>query len=112
MQESFLKGITPFIQNMKKGQVGAEPATKKISENGKYDTIQNSKVDVKVEGGGPEPQGNVEITTTQQVNVAGYATAQVVDEDLKPENIKKDVVVLDVTGTLEDDLEALMQETF
>ena len=49
MPESFLKGITPFIQNMKKGQVGAEPATKKINENGKYDTIQNSKVDVKVE---------------------------------------------------------------
>lgn len=49
MPESFLKGITPFIQNMKKGQIGAEPATKKINENGKYDTIQNSKVDVKVE---------------------------------------------------------------
>ena len=49
MPESFLKGITPFIQNMKKGQKGTEPATKKITENGKYDTIQNSKVDVKVE---------------------------------------------------------------
>lgn len=64
MQESFLKGITPFIQNMKKGQIGAEPATKKITENGKYDTIQNSKVDVKVEGGASEeltPEAQQEI---------------------------------------------------
>ena len=49
MPQSFLFGITPFIHNMKKGQQGTESATKKITENGKYDTIQNSKVDVKVE---------------------------------------------------------------
>ena len=61
---------------------------------------------------GPAPHGNIEITTTEKVDVANYATAQVVDANLKPENIKKDVVILDVTGTFEDALEELMQETF
>ena len=63
-------------------------------------------------GPGPAPVGNKEITTTEKVDVAGYATAQVVDANLKPENIKKGVVILGVVGTLEDTLEELMQETF
>ena len=49
MPQSFLFGITPFIGNMKKDQEGIEQATKKINQNGKYDTIQHSKVDVKIE---------------------------------------------------------------
>ena len=52
-------------------------------------------------GGGDTPTGNIEITSTAQVDVAAYATAQVVDADLVPGNIKKDVDILGVVGTYE-----------
>ena len=64
---------------------------------------------------GIEPVGNKQITTTEQVNVTEFATAQVVDANLVAENIKKDVTVLGILGTLEGgsgDLDELMQETF
>ena len=63
---------------------------------------------------GPEPTGKKEITTTAEVDVANYATAQVVDVNLIAGNIKKDISILGVTGTLsgDADLEELMQETF
>ena len=48
------------------------------------------------------PTGNKNITTTAQVDVAAFATAQVVDSDLVPENIRKDVNILGVTGTFGD----------
>lgn len=47
------------------------------------------------------PEGNVNITGTGEVDVTTYATAQVVDENLAAENIKKDVTILGVTGTYE-----------
>lgn len=47
------------------------------------------------------PQGKKEITSTDEVNVGAFATAQIVDANLKAENIKKDVVILGVTGTYE-----------
>ena len=53
MPQSFLKGILPFIDNMSKNQVGAEPEIKKITENGLHDTLATSKVDVQVEGSEP-----------------------------------------------------------
>ena len=61
------------------------------------------------------PSGNKPITTTSQVNVAAFATAQISDNNLGAENIKKDVTILGVVGTLEGgsgDLDELMQETF
>lgn len=51
--------------------------------------------------GGVTPTGNKEITSTDQVDVSAYATAQVVDADLVPGNIKKDVDILGVVGTYE-----------
>lgn len=48
-----------------------------------------------------EPTGNKEITDTAETDVAAYATAQVVDANLIAGNIKKDVTILGVTGTLE-----------
>lgn len=51
------------------------------------------------EGGGITPTGNINITTTSQVDVTNYATAQVVDSDLVATNIKKDVNILGITGT-------------
>lgn len=72
--------------------------TKTITANGTdIDVKDYAKVDVAV----PEPTGNVEITSTESVNVAAYATAQVVDANLIAENIKKDVTILGVTGTYE-----------
>ena len=47
------------------------------------------------------PSGNINITSTSQVDVTNYATAQVVDANLIAGNIKKDVDVLGVTGTYE-----------
>lgn len=47
------------------------------------------------------PQGNINITDTQITDVRGKATAQVVDANLKAENIAKDVTVLGITGTHE-----------
>lgn len=57
--------------------------------------------------GGDTPTGNVQLTvtavTTENLDVAGKATASVVisDADLAPENIKKDVNILGVVGTYE-----------
>lgn len=50
---------------------------------------------------GVQPTGKKEITSTEEVNVANYATAQVVDEDLVAGNIKKDVDILGVVGSYE-----------
>ena len=50
---------------------------------------------------GPVPTGNKEIVNTAQTDVADYATAQVVDANLLAENIKKDITILGITGTLE-----------
>ena len=63
------------------------------------------------------PQGKIDITTTDEIDVTAYATAQVVDEDLIADNIKKDVNILGVTGTFEgaggneDLIEALCNNT-
>ena len=50
---------------------------------------------------GVQPTGKKEITSTAEVNVADYATAQVVDADLVAGNIKKDVDILGVVGSYE-----------
>ena len=62
------------------------------------DVAQYEKADVNV----PNPStGKVNITGTAEVDVTAYATAQVVDENLVAGNIKKDVVILGVTGSYE-----------
>ena len=62
------------------------------------DVTAYAKADVNV----PNPStGKVNITGTAEVDVTNYATAQVVDANLIAENIKKDVTILGVTGTLE-----------
>lgn len=47
------------------------------------------------------PTGKKSITDMTETDVAEYATAQVVDANLVAGNIKKDVTILGVTGTLE-----------
>jgi hypothetical protein len=47
------------------------------------------------------PTGTKSITDTAEVDVAAYAKAQVVDENLVATNIKKDVKILGVTGSYE-----------
>ena len=82
------------------GGGGITPSgTKDITANGNdIDVYSFAKVNVNV----PNPStGKVNITTTSEVNVTNYATAQVVDSDLIASNIKKDVNILGVTGTYE-----------
>ena len=69
------------------------------SEVQKAVTIDGDGVETDIQG--VQPSGKKEITSTAEVNVANYATAQVVDEDLVAGNIKKDVDILGVVGTYE-----------
>ena len=48
------------------------------------------------------PSGKKEITNTSEVDVTNYATAQVVDSNLKANNIKKGISILGVTGTVQE----------
>ena len=47
------------------------------------------------------PTGKVNITSTAEVDVTQYAAAQVVDANLVAGNIKKDTIILGVTGSYE-----------
>lgn len=69
------------------------------SEVKKAVTIDGDGVETDIQG--VQPTGKKEITSTAEVNVASYATAQVVDEDLVAGNIKKDVDILGVVGSYE-----------
>ena len=46
-----------------------------------------------------QPKGKVEIITTDEVDVTQYETAQVVDDNLKPENIVEGITILGLTGS-------------
>lgn len=46
-----------------------------------------------------KPSGNINITSTEETDVSEYATAQIVDANLKAENIKNGVIILGITGT-------------
>ena len=74
-------------------------------------TIDGDGVETDIQG--VQPSGKKEITSTAEVNVASYATAQVVDEDLVAGNIKKDVDILGVVGSYEGepDMFALAEVT-
>ena len=74
------------------------------SEVQKAVTIDGDGVETDIQG--VQPSGKKEITTTEEVNVASYATAQVVDEDLVAGNIKKDVDILGVVGSYEPEAPA------
>lgn len=74
------------------------------SEVKKAVTIDGDGVETDIQG--VQPTGKKEITSTAEVNVASYATAQVVDEDLVAGNIKKDVDILGVVGSYEPEAPA------
>lgn len=48
------------------------------------------------------PSGQKTITSTDEIDVTNFATAQVVDSNLVASNIKKNVSILGITGTLEE----------
>lgn len=50
-------------------------------------------------GGGITPTGSITITTTEAVDVTNYASAQVDNTNITPENIKNGVTILGVTGS-------------
>lgn len=51
---------------------------------------------------GITPSGKKVITSTTETDVTNFATAQVVDSNLVASNIKKDISILGITGTLEE----------
>lgn len=53
------------------------------------------------------PTGNINITNTEETDVSEYATAQIVDANLLPENIKDGVIILGVTGEYTGELPEL-----
>lgn len=81
------------------GDISAPRGTKVITENGKTDVSFYKYADVNVPS--ITPTGTIQITDTSVVDVTNYANAQVVDSDLLPENIKKDINILGVIGTFE-----------
>ncbi len=45
--------------------------------------------------------GSINITTTKRINVSNKKTAKIIDSNLKPGNIRKNVTILGVTGTFQ-----------
>ena len=82
------------------------------AKTGETGTIKSGSLDDEINsisGGGITPTGKKSITSTDEVDVTLYATAQVVDSNLVEENIKKDVTILGVTGTHEGGTEPVLQ---
>ena len=69
-----------------------------IDKNG-VNITKSFSIDSSTIKGEFSPVGKIEITTTEEVDVSEYATAQVVDANLIPENIKDGVIILGITGT-------------
>ena len=59
---------------------------------------------------GIHPEGNLEITSTEEVDVTNYATVSINEPNLKAENILKDVNILGITGTCRPYEEPKLQE--
>lgn len=79
-----------------------------IHENGTHDVSQYAEAYVNVST--VNPSGTADITTTEPVNVYYQAYAQVKDDNLIPENIKKDISILGIVGNLDIDTEVKRAE--
>lgn len=88
-------GLLEF-KDAQKVLIALDDATSEVK---KAVVIDGDGVETDIQGA--QPTGKKEITSTAEVNVANYATAQVVDADLIAGNIKKDVDILGVVGTYE-----------
>ena len=69
------------------------------SDSGKRVGVDSNGNYILVAPGSITPTGNLNITTTAQVDVSTFATAQVTDANLIASNIKQGVTILGVTGT-------------
>lgn len=71
------------------------------AKTGESGTMKLEQMPGKIAGisTGITPSGNINITDTQQTDVTNYATAQVVDANLTPDNIADGVTVLGIVGT-------------
>lgn len=85
-----LRSIFSDIANAIRRKKGNENKITPINFSDEIDSIEL----------GVFPQGKITLTDTSEYDVTQYATAQIVDEKLKPENIKKGVTILGVKGTL------------
>ena len=88
-------GLLEF-KDAQKVLIALDDATSEVK---KAVVIDGDGVETDIQGA--QPTGKKEITSTAEVNVANYATAQVVDADLIAGNIKKDVDILGVVGSYE-----------
>lgn len=95
-----------MIEKSYKGIISKSPyieptATLNVEENGLFDVLNYrfANVNVSIPEGYLKPEGTIEITSTNEVDVTQYAKAQIKDENLKPENIAKDQIVLGIVGT-------------
>ena len=60
---------------------------------------ENIQITIAEELLGIKPEGKIDITNTEVVDVTQYSEAQIVDENLKAENIAEGVEVLGIEGT-------------
>lgn len=74
------------------------------TKTGTTDQINAQDFSSKIESieTGITPSGKKTITSTAETDVTNFATAQVVDSNLVASNIKKNVSILGITGTLEE----------
>ena len=89
---------------------GREPQFKNVSfnENGDYKVLPDDgfvleevgiNVNVPIPEGYIVPEGKVEIKDAKEIDVTQYSKAQIVNENLKAENIAENVEVLGIKGT-------------
>ena len=76
-------------------------ASVNIRQNGTYDVSKFAiaHINVPIPEGYLKPEGTIEISSTDEIDVTNYSKAKIVDENLKPENIAEDQVVLGIKGT-------------
>lgn len=95
--------ILSFLLGKKSAPTDITVDSLNVTMNGTYDAPEGKAYDpvIVTVPIPPAPSGTKAITNTELNDVADYANAQVIDENLTAENIKKDTTILGITGTLE-----------